>query len=51
MRLIIIILFCLSLFGCSNGRIDDASPWYRVIKFSIDKIQTAKKDNKINELQ
>ena len=37
MRTIVIIIFCLSLFGCSaSGRIDDVSPWYRVIKFSVD---------------
>ena len=52
MRTIVIIIFCLSLFGCSaSGRIDDVSKWYRVIKFSVDKIQSAKKDNKINDLQ
>ena len=52
MRTIVIIIFCLSLFGCSaNGRIDDASPWFRVLKFSVDKMQIVKKDNKINDLQ
>ena len=41
----------LSLLSCTSGRIDDASPWFRVIKFSVDKMQIAKKDNKINDLQ
>ncbi len=51
MRTIIIIIFCLNLLSCTSGRIDDASPWFRVIKFSVDKMQIAKKDNKINDLQ
>ena len=45
------VVLSLSLLSCTSGRIDDASPWFRVLKFSVDKIQTVKKDNKINDLQ
>jgi hypothetical protein len=49
--IILSVVLSLSLLSCSSGRIDDVNPWYRVIKFSVDKIQSVKKDNKINNLQ
>lgn len=45
------VVLSLSLLSCTSGRIDDASPWFRVIKFSVDKMKIVKKDNKINDLQ
>lgn len=49
--IILSVVLSLSLLSCTSGRIDDASPWFRVLKFSVDKIQTVKKDSKINDLQ
>ena len=49
--IILSVVLSLSLLSCTSGRIDDASPWFRVIKFSVDKMEIAKKDNKINDLQ